>query len=97
MVKERLYIFDVSDIASLLYVCKNCGQEVSYPLDGKYKPNEHCGSCKRPLDRGDPEREVTDPNYAVLTELRRIRNMSDHGVELRFVVPDPDKTRAVKD
>ena len=89
-------MFDVSDIASLLYVCKNCGQEVAYTLDGKYKPNEHCGSCKHPLDKGDTGRQVTGPNYAVLTELRRILNMSDHGVELRFVVPDPDKTSHFK-
>ena len=90
MVKEHRYVFDVSDIASLLYVCKNCGQEVACKLDGMYQPSQHCSSCREPLNMGDSH-QGTDPNYTVLTELRRIQKMTNPGVQLRFVVPDPDK------
>ena len=99
MVKEHRYVFDVSDIASLLYVCSNCGEEVACKLDGDFEPSR-CSICKSllfkeaPFQGTDPKH--TDPNHMVLRELRRIQKETKQKetkprVQLRFVLSDPDK------
>ena len=94
MVKEHRYVFDVSDIASLLYVCSNCGEEVACKLDGEFQPGR-CSSCDSLLFKEDPfhgkDPDYTDPYNMVLSELRRIQKVTNPRVQLRFVVSDPDK------
>ena len=94
MVKEHRYVFDVSDIASLLYVCSNCGEEVACKLDGDFEPSR-CSICKSLLFKEAPTQgtdpKYTDPNHMVLKELRRIQKATDPQVQLRFVVSNSDK------
>ena len=99
MVKEHRYVFDVSDIASLLYVCSNCGEEVACKLDGDFEPSR-CSICKSLLFSETPfpakELKHTDPNHMVLRELRRIQKETKQKetkpqVQLRFVVSNSDK------
>ena len=91
MVKEHRYVFDVSDIASLLYVCLMCGEEAACKLDGEFQPIK-CSSCGAPLFAEDSfhENNPNNPNYTVLRELRRIQKVTNPRVQLRFVVSDPD-------
>ena len=87
MVKERRYVFDVSDINSLLYVCSNCGQEVAYKLENECQPREHC-SCN--VLKSENASGTADPNAMVLMWLRRTQKVTEPRVTLRFVVSDPD-------
>ena len=88
MVKERRYVFDVSDITSLLYVCSECGQEVACKLENVFQPSENCSSCNAFLKTEDSS--APDPSYMVLMQLRRIQKVTKPRVQLRFVVSDPD-------
>ena len=94
MVKEHRYVFDVSDIASLLYVCSKCGEEVACKLDGEFQPSK-CSRCETLLFTEAPfqttDSKYTDPNHMVLKELRRIQKATKPQVKLRFVVSDPDE------
>ncbi len=88
MVKERRYVFDLQDIASLIYACSHCGQEVVCKLDSPYEPATHCVSCN---ERLAPNRaDGIDPNRTLLVNLRRVLKVADPSVRVRFVVPDPD-------
>ena len=91
MVKEHRYIFDPSDITSVIYACSHCGQQVSVELDGEYRPSRQCGSCGSIVLDSDVADRL-DPNEVLLTNLRRVLRLDNPKVKLRFVVPDPDAT-----
>ena len=91
MVKEHRYLFDVADIQSLVFTCPKCRQEMTYPLDGLYRPNGHCVSCGEPLDH-ETAHDRQDPNLTLLVNLRHVLKLSNPSVRVQFVVVDPDNS-----
>lgn len=91
MVKERRYVFDVSDIDSLIYACANCGQEIVCKLDGQYAPGATCVSCQSQLLMTRTANGTVDPRYTLLMNLRNVLRVQDPATRIRFVVPDPDQ------
>ena len=89
MVKEHRFVFDPSDIVTVIYVCSKCHQEVHVPLQGDYRPSEQCGSCKTRLLNPISGSRL-DPNEELLESFRSVLNLSSTKVEIRFVVHDHD-------
>ena len=86
MVKERRYVFDLSDITSLIYTCRHCEQEIVCKLDGEYAPSASCASCGGAL--AAPSKQMIHPARTLLTNLRHLLKRSDSQVRVQFVVPD---------
>ena len=89
MVKERRYVFDISDIDAILYTCKECGQEVSCLPDGLFLPGKMCVSCGSPLAPDVPG--GIHPARTLLTNLRMLMKSAepDPTVRVSFVVREP--------
>lgn len=95
MVKELRYVFEASDVASVIFQCTECGEEYSYRLDNVHKPQETCRCGTRLVTRTG---ERYSSQELVLEGLRRLVAMPPDGVRVRFVVPtSPDGARAATD
>ncbi len=92
MVKERRYLFEVTDISSLIHECLSCGKELCYHLGTNDPPDQTCPGCIQPL------LEERDAEYAFLSALRRLQSTQKKArddlasgprpkVRVRFVVP----------